>query len=265
MTDQTDQTDQIEGDASFEMPAELIGHPARSAMLRSLLDGRALPMSMLASEAGVAASTASEHLTKLTKGGLLRVRPEGRRRYYELASSRVADALEALSRLAPRQPVRSLRADTRARALRLARTCYDHLAGQLGVEVMQSLLSSGMLAGGTGEHIRGSAGSDRLAAPGRDVGYWLTPDGRSRLDDFGVRVRQTRRPLVRYCVDLTEQRHHLGGSLGAGLLQRFEELDWLRPGTRPGQRALTITPAGEHGFAENFGIDTGRLAIPGRV
>ena len=257
-----DMTDLTEGDANFEMPAELIGHPARSAMLLALLDGRALPMSMLASEAGVAASTASEHLTKLTRGGLLRVRREGRRRYYELASTQVADALEALSRLAPRQPVRSLRADTRARALRLARTCYDHLAGHLGVAVMQSLLTSGMLVGGTGEHTRTPAGSDRLATPGHDVDYWLTPDGRHRLDDFGVRVRQTRRPLVRYCVDLTEQRHHLGGSLGAALLQRFEELDWLRPGSRAGQRALTVTPDGEHGFAEDFGIETGKLALP---
>ncbi|HWF81557.1 MAG TPA: helix-turn-helix domain-containing protein [Streptosporangiaceae bacterium] len=255
-------TDLMQGDASFELPAELIGHPARSAMLRSLLDGRALPMSMLASEAGVAASTASEHLTKLTKGGLLRVRPEGRRRYYELASSHVADALEALSQLAPRQPVRSLRTDTRARALRLARTCYDHLAGHLGVAVMQSLLASGVLVGGTGEHIRTSAGSDRLATPGHDVDYRLTPDGRCRLDDFGVRVRRTRRPLIRYCVDLTEQRHHLGGSLGAALLQRFEELDWCRPSNRAGVRALTITLDGEHGFAETFDIETRRLAVP---
>jgi DNA-binding transcriptional ArsR family regulator len=124
------------GDADFAGPAELIGHPTRSAMLLALLDGRALPMSMLAGEAGVAASTASEHLTRLVRGGLLRVRQQGRHRYYELASTDVALALEALARLAPPRPVRSLRAGTRAEALRRARTCYDHVAGHLGVALM---------------------------------------------------------------------------------------------------------------------------------
>lgn len=255
-------TDLTLSDANFGIPAELIGNPARSAMLLALLDGRALPMSMLASESGVAASTASEHLTKLTRGGLLRVRREGRRRYYELASPQVAEALEALSLLAPRQPVRSLRPDSRAHGLRLARTCYDHLAGHAGVVVMQSLLVRDLLVGGTGEHVRTASGNDRLAAPGRDIDYWLTPDGRRWLDDFGLRVRPSRRPLVRYCVDLTEQRHHLAGGLGAALLQRFEELDWLRPGNRAGRRALTVTTDGEHGFAEAFGIESDRLVVP---
>jgi DNA-binding transcriptional ArsR family regulator len=116
----------------FAAPAELIGHPARAAILLALLDGRALPMSMLADEAGVAASTASAHLSRLVEGGLLRVRQEGRRRYYALASPKVAAALEALAQLAPVRPVRSLRAGTRAQALRVARTCYDHVAGHLG-------------------------------------------------------------------------------------------------------------------------------------
>jgi DNA-binding transcriptional ArsR family regulator len=257
-------TDSTEGDANFGLPAELIGHPARAAMLLALLDGRALPMSALASEAGVAPSTASEHLTKLTMGGLLRVRREGRRRYYELASSQVAEALEALSRLAPRQPVRSLRADTRARALRIARTCYDHLAGQLGVAVMQSLLASEVLTGGNGEHDREAPGTDRLAAPGSDVDYWLTSHGRRQLESFGLQVHRTRRPLVRYCVDLTEQRHHLGGSLGAAMLDRFKELDWLRCGNRVSRRVVAITPDGERGFAESFGIETDKLAVHAR-
>lgn len=132
-----------EGEADFGTPAELIGHPARSAMLLALLDGRALPMSMLAGEAGVAASTASAHLARLVEGGLLRARPQGRHRYYELASPQVAEALESLARLAPPQPVRSLRAGTRAQALRVARTCYDHLGGHLGVALMRSLIDQG--------------------------------------------------------------------------------------------------------------------------
>jgi DNA-binding transcriptional ArsR family regulator len=244
-----------EGDANFVAPAELIGHPARSAMLLALLDGRALPMSVLAGEAGIAASTASEHLAKLTEGGLLRVRPQGRRRYFELASPEVADALEALARLAPPHPVKSLRAGTRAHALRRARTCYDHLAGHLGVAVMRSLISKGVLVGGDGLH--SPRDGDRLASPGHDVDYRLSEDGRRMLSDLGVRVAPTRRRLIGYCVDWTEQRHHLGGALGAALLQRLDQLAWVRSGDRA--RALTITPSGDRGFAEVFGIDTERL------
>jgi len=249
------------GEANFVVPAELIGHPARSAMLLALLDGRALPMSMLASEAGVAASTASEHLSRLTDGGLLRVRPQGRRRYFELASPEVAEALEALARLAPPVPVRSLRDGTRARALRVARTCYDHLAGHLGVAVMRSLLNSGILAGGDGTHRPSAASHDRLAAPGRDVDYRLTQHGRRLMDGFGVRVPPGKRRLVAYCVDWTEQRHHLGGALGAALLLRFVELDWLETGSKV-SRVLSITPAGRDGFGSTFGIETDDLLKP---
>jgi DNA-binding transcriptional ArsR family regulator len=249
-----------EGEANFVAPAELIGHPARSAMLLALLDGRALPMSMLASEAGIAASTASEHLTKLTEGGLLRVRPQGRRRYFELASPDVADALEVLARLAPPHPVKSLRAGTRSHALRRARTCYDHLAGHLGVAVMGRLIDRGVLAGGDGRHNPSGGDRDWLASPGHDVDYRLTEAGRRMLRDFGVRVAPTRRRLVGYCVDWTEQRHHLGGALGAALLARLEELGWLDRDDRGAPRALTITAAGDRGFAEVFGIDTGSLS-----
>ena len=249
------------GEANFVVPAELIGHPARSAMLLALLDGRALPMSMLASEAGVAASTASEHLSRLTEGGLLRVRPQGRRRYFELASPEVAHALEVLARLAPATPVRSLRDGTRAHALRLARTCYDHLAGHLGVAVMQSMLNSGILAGGDGIYRQSTASGDRLAAPGRDVDYRLTQHGRRTLDGFGLRVPPSKRRLVAYCVDWTEQRHHVGGALGAALLRRFTDLHWLDQGGKTA-RSLVITADGKEGFSKTFGIDTTTLLKP---
>lgn len=249
-------------EANFVVPAELIGHPARSAMLLALLDGRALPMSVLASEAGVAPATASEHLAKLTDGGLLRVRPQGRRRYFELASGEVAAALEALSRLAPREPVRSLREGRSAHALRVARSCYDHLAGSLGVAVLGALLGDGALVGGDGLH-HPEAGRDWLASHGRgDVDYQLTDRGEERLDSSGVRVPPTRRRLIGYCVDWTEQRHHLAGALGAALLTRVRELDWVRPHDRTA-RALVVTDAGRTGFAETFGIDTAGLpAVP---
>lgn len=244
------------GDADFTTPAELIGNPARSAMLLALLDGRALPMSMLASEAGVAASTASAHLARLVEGRLLHVTRQGRHRYYSLASPRVAEAIEALARVAPPRPVRSLRAGTRANALRTARTCYDHVAGHLGVELMRSLLEQGAVVGGPGTHDPGSAGQDRLAAAGRDLRYALTAAGRELFSRLGADVPAGRRQEVGYCVDWTEQRHHLSGAAGAGLRARFEALDWIRRGARGVPRALEVTEQGRRGFAEYFSIDT---------
>lgn len=250
------------GDGDFTTPAELIGHPARSAMLRALADGRALPMTMLAAEAGVAASTASAHLARLVDGGLLTSRAQGRHRYYALASPRVAHALEALAALAPPRPVRSLRAGTRAQALRRARTCYDHLAGRLGVALMTALLDRGALVGGDGHHDPATTARDRLSAPGADRHYELTDDGRALLDELAVRIPSTRRRTVGYCVDWTEQRHHLGGAVGAALLTRFDDLGWLcRPGRHP--RAVGITDAGRSAFAGVFGIDTDMLAVAG--
>lgn len=248
------------GDADFTGPAELIGHPARSAMLLALLDGRALPMSMLAGEAGVAASTASAHLSRLVEGGLLRVSRQGRHRYYSLASPEVAQAMEALARIGPPRPVRSLRAGTRANALRAARTCYDHIAGHLGVALMSSLLDQGAIAGGDGRHDPARSGGDRLSAPGHDLTYVLTPAGRELLRRLGAELPGQRRQEVGYCVDWTEQRHHLSGAAGAALLTRLEELGWIRRGARGVRRALTVTETGRKGFAEHFAIDTDGLA-----
>ncbi|HEX4830325.1 MAG TPA: helix-turn-helix transcriptional regulator [Trebonia sp.] len=167
------------GDADCTGPAELIGHPARSAMLLALLDGRALPMSMLASEAGVAASTARAHLSRLVDGGLLEVSRQGRHRYYAIASPDVARTLAALADRTGPRPVRSMRAGTRASTLRVARTCYGHVAGHLGVALMKALLDGGAVTGGDGRHDPGRATADRLAAAGRDVRYVLTADGRA--------------------------------------------------------------------------------------
>lgn len=251
------------GEADFASPAELIGHPARAAMLRALLDGRALPMSMLASEAGVAASTASAHLSRLVDGGLLTARPQGRHRYYALASPRVATALETLAGLGPPAPVRSLRTGTRAQALRRARTCYDHLAGHLGVAVMTALLERGALAGGDGRHDPDRDVHDELSKPGRHLDYRITDGGWVLLDDLGVTLPNTRRQAVGYCIDWTEQRHHLGGALGAALLARFEDLSWLRRGERRVPRAVGVTDLGQEGFARLFDIDTKQLAVAG--
>jgi DNA-binding transcriptional ArsR family regulator len=249
--------DITEGDANFQGPAALIGDTTRARILLALLDGRALPASMLAAETGMAPSTVSEHLTRLVEGGLLRARRQGRHRYYTLASAQVASALEALALLTPASPVRSLRAGTRQRAMRTARTCYDHLAGRLGVAVMTALIEAGALTGGDGRHVPDPSGGDRLAAAGRDLDYTVTASGWALLDRIGVVRPDTRRPLVRYCVDWTEQRHHLAGALGASLLSRLLDLGWLS--RAPRGRVIRIEPAGAAGLRDWLGLDLGDL------
>src|SRR6202034_2176368 len=130
----------------------LVADPARCRILLALGDGLALSASGLASEAGVSPATASSHLRKLTEAGLLAVETHGRHRYYRLAGADVRRLIEALQQLAPATPVRSLRQDTRARAIREARTCYDHIAGRLGVTLMQTMIERGYLAGGDGNY-----------------------------------------------------------------------------------------------------------------
>src|SRR3954469_12685561 len=138
------------GDVDIAALASLLADPARCTVLLALDDGRALPASVLADEAGISRPTASSHLRKLTDAGMLAVETHGRHRYYRLAGPEVAALLEQLVRLAPLRPVRSLREGTRAARLRSARTCYDHLAGRLGVQLMGSLLDRDVLVGGDG-------------------------------------------------------------------------------------------------------------------
>jgi DNA-binding transcriptional ArsR family regulator len=220
--------------------AALVADRSRCAILTALCDGRALPASRLAAEAGVSAATASSHLAKLTGAGLITVEAHGRHRYYRLAGPEVARLVETLQQFSSGTPVRSLREGTRAYALREARTCYDHLAGRLGVEVMASLLAHGYLTGGDG------SGWDD------DIDYVLTPRGDSFVADFGIAVPERRR-LIRHCVDWSEQRHHLAGALGRGFLDRFFELDWIR--RTEATRALRITPAGRAGFRDVLGVE----------
>ncbi len=238
-------------DTDIAAVGALVADPGRCRILLALDDGRALPAGRLAAEAGVSAATASSHLGRLTEAGLLAVEPHGRHRYYRLAGPAVGDLIEALQRLAPLTPVTSLRQDTRARALREARTCYDHLAGRLGVGLMGTLLSRGHLTGGDGVFDPATARLDHRTGYGHDVDYALTDAGRGFLDDFGVTLARGRRP-VRYCVDWSEQRHHLAGALGRGLLDRFLALEWVRPSD--GSRAVRVTAAGRTGFADAFGL-----------
>ncbi len=242
------------GDADIASVAALIGERARARIMMALLDGRALPASVLAGEAGVAASTASEHLAQLVEAGLLTVTRQGRGRYFRLAGPPVAEAMEALARISAPEPIRSLRQGTRAHALRRARTCYNHLAGRLGVAVMSAMLDQDLLTGGDGRHRPDEAAADRLSAPGTDLTYRLTPRGRETLSAMGIDLDSLSRnkPMIRYCVDWSEQRHHLAGALGVALTRRMFDLDWIRRINQ--RRAVVLTDTGRQGLAETFGL-----------
>jgi DNA-binding transcriptional ArsR family regulator len=245
----------MSGDVDLAHTAALIGDPGRARVLRALTDGRELAASVLAHEAGVAPSTASVHLAKLVDGGLVAAERRGRHRYFRLATPEVAGALEALARIAPVAPVRSLREGTKAHAVRAARTCYDHLAGRLGVALMAGLIDAGVITGGDGRYERARARGDRPSAAGRDLDYRLSDAGAQRLRDLGVDVEQAMagpRAPIRYCVDWSEQDHHLSGALGAALAARLFELQWVR--RLPRTRAVLLTDDGRRGLAERLGI-----------
>jgi|tagenome__1003787_1003787.scaffolds.fasta_scaffold20697444_2 DNA-binding transcriptional ArsR family regulator len=235
----------MQGDTDIAALAAVLADPGRARMLAALGDGRALPASVLADEAGVAASTASEHLRKLTKAGLVSAERHGRHRYFRLAGPHIGELLEAMARVAPTAPVRSLREGTRAQALREARTCYDHLAGKLGTDLFAALLEREVIVGGDGLFDPELARKDRLSAPGWDVEYRLGDP--EPLEELGIDLPTGRRPLIRYCIDWSEQRHHLGGALGAAIADRLFDLKWIK--RAKGTRAVHVTPQGEAGLA----------------
>jgi DNA-binding transcriptional ArsR family regulator len=246
----------MQGDADIAKVGALVADPARARILMTLGDGRALPASVLSDEAGIAPSTASAHLGKLVDGGLLKVEAHGRHRYFRLAGADVGELMEVLARLSPAAPVRSLRQGTRANAVRYARTCYDHLAGVVGTGLMQAMLDRDLLSGGDGIFDPERAREDRLASPGFDLDYRLTERGVDELGSFGIELgslRTRRRPLIRYCVDWSEQRHHLAGGLGAALAERMLDLKWIRRARN--SRAVHISDDGYRGLREVFGLE----------
>ena len=245
----------MKGDADIAALGAVLSDRARCRVLLALADGRALAASVLAAEAGVARSTASEHLGKLLDARLLVVEAHGRHRYYRLAGPHIGRLLEALAEQAPSAPIRSLREGTRAQAVRRARYCYDHLAGRLGVELMATLVQREWLIGGDGRLHRERAASDRLSAPGRDVDYRLTDAGQAGLAELGIDVPELaagRRPLIRYCLDWSEQRHHLAGALGAALARRLFAMGWVEPARRG--RAVTVTAFGAEQLRDRLSV-----------
>jgi len=218
--------------------AALIGDTARATMLAALMGGQSLTASELAFLAHVSRPTASGHLGKLVNARLLAVTQKRRNRYYRIASPLVAAMLEGIQAVAaievpPRYQPRSAKDD----ALRFARTCYDHLAGWLGVAIADALVKANYLA---------------LSDDGGEV----TNEGRRFLETFGVNLaadRRSRRIYCRPCLDWSERRHHVAGHIGREILARCLELGWLIRSRD--HRAVTITAAGRAGLRATFGIE----------
>ncbi len=216
--------------------AALVGNPARANVLMALLDGRALTATELAYAAGVAPQTASGHLAKLTKGRLLALTKQGRHSYYRLASPLIGRMLESIMAVAADGPPRYQPRWRGGDALRTARTCYDHLAGRLGVALADALVAR--------DHVVLS-----------EDGGIVTPAGEEFLGGFGVSPHEagkSHRVFCRPCLDWSERRTHLAGSLGAALAARCFELDWIA--RLRDTRAIGITSRGKDGFSEAFGI-----------
>ncbi len=217
--------------------AELIGEPARAAILIALADGRALAASELARAAGVSPQSASGHLSKLVVGGLLSVQSEGRHRYYRMSSPEVGHAIEALGAISTRPLRPDARRPRETMALYNIRKCYDHLAGRVAVDLAKALETSRVI------RVRGE----------RD--YELGPEGQAwfkRLDVDTDALRGLRRSFARRCLDWTERKPHLAGPLGATLFARLVALGWVA--SLPRTRALRITHRGAREMEDRFGI-----------
>jgi predicted transcriptional regulator len=207
-------------------------------MLTALLSGRALTASELAQEAGITPQTASSHLAKLESGGLIEPEKQGRHRYYRLSDPDVADVLERLAGLAARTGHMRVRTGPKEPALRRARICYDHLAGDLGVQMLDSMRAQKL-----------------LRQKKQDIE--LTTDGeRFLVDNLQISpemLAHPRRPVCKACLDWSERRHHLAGTLGAAIMSRFTELKWAARDDTPGSRVVNFSRNGEKRFAALFG------------
>jgi DNA-binding transcriptional ArsR family regulator len=236
-------------DTDIAAAAALIADSTRAAILRALLPDRPLAAGELARLAGVSAATASFHLAKLLEGGMITVIRQGRHRYYRLAGHEVAAALEALGLISPGLPVRSLRQSREAAALAEARTCYDHLAGKAGVELLDGMLRRGLL-----EEKSGRTGRDDTSA----LRFEVTGAGTKELGSFGLnllQLRRSRRHFAGSCIDWTQRRRHLNGALAAAITSRLFELGWIErgQGKTARRRSVRVTPAGIEGLASTFG------------
>lgn len=206
------------------MTAALIAEPARAAMLTALLDGRTLPSGELARLAGVSAQSASMHLAQLVEGGFLEVSRQGRQRCYRIAKADVAHAIESLGAISTSEKSKPVRTD---QELCYARTCYDHLAGELAVQLTDTFLHREFLL------------------PSGERDFELTHRGETFLASWNInadQLRQTRRKFARRCLDWTERRDHLAGAVGAAVCEKFLAAGWVTRDKR--SRAVHVSMAG---------------------
>jgi len=212
--------------------ASLVGDPARANMLNALMGGTALTASELAMEAGVSLPTASSHLGKLLEGGLLTVASQGRHRYYTLAGPQVAGMIEAITGVAASVGPQRVRPGPRDAAMRVARVCYDHLAGEQAVAMLDRLVDKNILLREDKEIRLGPAAASHFAAIGIDV------------------YTKPRRPVCRACLDWSVRRSHLAGTLGAAILDKIISEKWAR--REKDSRAVVFSPVGKQAFEKVF-------------
>lgn len=215
----------------------LLGEPARAAIVGALMDGRALTAKELAYLARIGAPAASGHLARLVEAGMLNVVKQGRHRYFRISGPEAASAIEAVMGASPlRRPIHAGQ-HAALSDIRFARTCYDHLAGRLGVALADRMDAMDLL----------SWGRDRaeLTGPGRDFAQALGIDP--------ALLGQGRRPLAKACLDWSERRSHLAGALGAAIAMRFHDCGWIR--RLRDSRAVEVTPAGRLRIGELFDLD----------
>jgi DNA-binding transcriptional ArsR family regulator len=230
--------------STFAEVAALAGDPARAGMLHALMDGRALTASELATVAGIAPQTASGHLARMATAGLLSVERQGRHRYHRLASAAVAQMMESIMQVASgsgsTRPPRVV--GPKDVALRMARTCYDHLAGRLGVALADALVGAGHLELASDGGLVTDAGIEFFGLVGIDLDTLMTRSG-----------KRSSRILCRPCLDWSERRPHIAGRIGAALCAHSLGKGWIR--RIDGTRAVTITPKGQRIFREQFGMN----------
>jgi len=239
-------TTAMASNARFAEVAALAGDPARASMLHALMDGRALTATELARSAGIAPQTASGHLARMTAAGLLVVQSQGRHRYHRLASPAVAGMMESIMQVAAGaeadgEPARRIVVGPREAALRDARTCYDHLAGRLGVALADAMVGRGYVDLGSDAGLVTEPGTAFLHRIGIGVDALAGPPG-----------RRGRRLMCRPCLDWSERRPHIAGAVGAALCSHCLDRGWVR--RIEGSRALAITPKGRRIFRDAFGV-----------
>ncbi|TJY36047.1 ArsR/SmtB family transcription factor [Pontimicrobium aquaticum] len=225
----------MEVENQFSKIASLIGDKTRSIMLWSLLDGKAYTATELAVSANITRQSASNHLSKLMEAKLILVEKQGRHRYFRLANEKVAQVIESMASLILDEKI-EIKKSAEAKKLAFARTCYDHLAGKLSVEIVTSLMEQKIITL-------------------NDNSFEITDYGKDWFVELGINVeslKNEKRSFAHKCLDWTERRHHIAGALGAAILKNFLEKDWIR--RKQNTREVIVTSLGESMLSEKLKI-----------